>query len=72
MSNNFYIFKLFQHTLTIDKESFVSPEGPLGEMAESYDVRVVRGSSDALEQMQKLDGKSRRGRNRQNKKDSKK
>ncbi|CAG9538203.1 unnamed protein product [Cercopithifilaria johnstoni] len=61
-----------EHISTIDKESFTSPEGPLGEMAKTYDVRVVRGSSEAVEQIQKLGGKSRKGKKRQRKEDNKK
>ncbi|OZC07175.1 hypothetical protein X798_05811 [Onchocerca flexuosa] len=53
-----------KHTSMLDKESFASPEGPLGEMAETYDVRVVRGSFEAVEQMQKLDKKPHKGKKR--------
>ncbi|VIO95042.1 conserved hypothetical protein,hypothetical protein [Brugia malayi] len=55
-------------TPTINKESFASPEGPLGEMAKTYDVRVVRGSFEAVEQMQKLSEKSSKGKKRKDKK----
>uniref|UniRef100_A0A1I8EIP0 28S ribosomal protein S22, mitochondrial n=1 Tax=Wuchereria bancrofti TaxID=6293 RepID=A0A1I8EIP0_WUCBA len=61
-----------EHTSTINKESFASPEGPLGEMAETYDVRVVRGSFEAVEQMQKLNEKSNKGKKRKDKKNDKK
>uniref|UniRef100_A0A915PWH7 Uncharacterized protein n=1 Tax=Setaria digitata TaxID=48799 RepID=A0A915PWH7_9BILA len=61
-----------EHTSIVDKENFASTEGPLGEMAKSYGVRVVRGSFEAVEQMQKLDGKLRRGQNRQKPKDDRK
>lgn len=40
-------------------------------MAKSYDVRVIRGSSGAVEQMQKH-GKSHKGKKRPDKKDNKK
>ncbi|VDO14391.1 unnamed protein product [Brugia timori] len=59
-------------TPTINKESFASPEGPLGEMAKTYDVRVVRGSFEAVEQMQKLSEKSSKGKKRKDKKNDKK
>lgn len=38
----------------MDKQSFASTEGPLGEMARDYDVRVVRGSFEALEKAQDM------------------
>lgn len=55
----------------MDKESFASTKGPLGEIAETYDVRIVRGSFEAIEKMQKLDDKSHRGKKRRNKNDKK-
>ncbi|EFO16194.2 hypothetical protein LOAG_12314 [Loa loa] len=61
-----------EHTSTVDKACFASVEGPLGEMAKTYDVRVVRGSSEAVEQIQKLDEKSHKGKKRPNRKDDKK
>lgn len=56
----------------MDKESFASPEGPLGEMAKTYDVRVVRGSFDAVQQLQKLNEKSHKSKKQQDTKDDKK
>lgn len=70
--NNFRISKLLQHTSAMDKESFASPEGPLGEMAKTYDVRVVRGSFDAVQQLQKLNEKSHKAKKQQDTKDDKK
>ncbi|KAK6105010.1 Mitochondrial 28S ribosomal protein S22 family protein [Brugia pahangi] len=61
-----------ERTPTINKESFASPEGPLGEMAKTYDVRVVRGSFEAVEQMQKLSEKSSKDKKRKDKKSDKK
>ncbi|KAM3715666.1 28S ribosomal protein S22 [Dirofilaria immitis] len=60
-----------EHISIIDKKSFASSEGPLGEMAETYDVHVVRGSFEAAEQMQKLGKKSHKGQKRQGIEDNK-
>lgn len=57
------------NTSTMDKQSFASTEGPLGEMAKDYDVRVVRGSFEALEKAQDM-RKPHKRKNQRNAKDS--
>ncbi|VDN04058.1 unnamed protein product, partial [Thelazia callipaeda] len=61
-----------EHVATMDKDSFAGTQGPLGEIAKSYDVCIVKGSFEATEQSQKWKEKSKKQKKRQNTKENKK